>query len=1009
MQNVSEEMWLTWELGEFVGDNRPVTRAIISKQTLRTSQDVFRTLLHEARVDNIEIPSIKTITVDRQFDTDAAQMTMTVANSAVIDVMENLDESYDGATSSPTKRELGEMGSPGVYTYRRGLATTGGGEPNPWGHDVSTTWVDMFLPNRLIRTYQGYGTDGSPNPWDDTKLTQTGTWLIDRVEINTDGIITVTCRDMAKLLIEQRLYPPIVPFDNYPLNFCGPYKKSYTETDTTITGVDATLGEDVAYHISSGWDSSAAPWYGYNASVYGHRASHSFDGDLTTYWISMRNSKPSEDWSYEWIGADTKGEPVSRVKFKPWKGGYTAWIGVKVDGVWQGTSTVPYNKNALPAYPNGSNIKYLKKINVPKTEDWVTVDLDEMYAADEVRVVFTDLQWFGRIAGGDYRAGVYELQCYAYTPSTKETVTTDYELIKNEDGNTEDYTDIVKMILAWSGWYWKDGRPHDELLQRDVWGGKGGRVWGDFFYSGAYPIEPPCIDASYWDNKSAMDGINQIKEILGFVAYVDVTGGFIWRPPNIWRNGNFVTGLGYRAGEGWIREVSEKNVLIDYGVTVDDSALRSEVVVVSSDDPGLYGSYKPSHAEGEEVTATIDGAQIVTDLSLLAGQQRVMLGPDYPFGQDIEDATRAQAEVEKFAYLVTLWIHWSYRKSSFKIPGMPALEPDDQIRIMERTTSESYIHYIVSTKSTMDLDAGTYYTDIDTHWLGNGPDQQWHMYVNDMSPALAAYLCSVGQLPPAICGEEDSPLPEGWGDWSPVEIPDPLPRDIDDLQDMFPGLPDIVIAPPDYDYNDAYPGTVDGYPDGTVSPPGEPGSGNFGAVLDCTNAWMFEYWTGAGPGSGNCCLSGKSRRFFAAANGTGTYTDLDNRVWPAYNLLSKLFIRHGVEVSSGGGCVCRHIGNDASRPWSNHAWGVASDLNYWLSWGTSIRAYSADIRDPYLDVGRDIGTIRSDDGSGRWDIPVFKWGEDFSFKDPMHWQVCCDPRYLARGVTNVKYTTDGPI
>ena len=59
MQNVSEEMWLTWELGEFVGDNRPVTRAIISKQTLRTSQEVFRTLLHEASVDNIEIPYSK--------------------------------------------------------------------------------------------------------------------------------------------------------------------------------------------------------------------------------------------------------------------------------------------------------------------------------------------------------------------------------------------------------------------------------------------------------------------------------------------------------------------------------------------------------------------------------------------------------------------------------------------------------------------------------------------------------------------------------------------------------------------------------------------------------------------------------------------------------------------------------------------------------------------------------------------------------------------------------------
>ena len=181
MQNVSEEMWLTWELGKFVGDSRPVTRAIISKQTLRTSNEVFRTLLHEGSFDNIEISGIKNVTIDRRFGSDAATMTMTINNAYVIDVMENLDESYDGEASSPTKRELGEMGTPGAYTYRRGLATVGGGEPNPWGHDVNATWVDMFLPNRLIRTYQGYGTDGAPNPWEDETLVLTGTCLIDTV------------------------------------------------------------------------------------------------------------------------------------------------------------------------------------------------------------------------------------------------------------------------------------------------------------------------------------------------------------------------------------------------------------------------------------------------------------------------------------------------------------------------------------------------------------------------------------------------------------------------------------------------------------------------------------------------------------------------------------------------------------------------------------------------------------------------------------------------------------
>lgn len=1014
MQNVSEEMWLTWELGQFVGDNRPVTRAIISKQTLRLSNELFRTLLHEGSFDNIEIQGIKTVTINRQFGTDAASMTMTISNASVIDVGENLDESYDGNASSPTKRELGEMGSPGLYTYRRGLATTGGGEPNPWGHDVNATWVDMFLPNRLIRTFQGYGTDSAPNPWDDEKLVLTGTWLIDSVDISTDGVITVACRDMAKLLIEQRMYPPIVPFDNYPVNFCGPYEKSYSETTTEETGTEATLGSDVANHISSGWDSSAAPWYGYNASVYGHRASHAFDGDLSTYWISMRNSQPSEDWSYEWIGADTKGEPVSRVKFKPWKGGYTAWIGVKVDGVWQGTSTVPYNKNAKPAYPNGSNIKYLKKINVPQTEEWVTVDLDEMYQADEVRVVFTDLQWFGRISGGDYRAGVYELQCFAYTPSTKETITTEYELIKNEDGNTEDYTDIIKMILAWAGWYWKDGRPDDELFLRDVWGGKGGRVWGDFFYSGAYPIEPPCIDSSYWDNKSCMDAINQIKEVLGFAAYVDTTGGFIWRPPNIWRNGNFMEGVGY-VGEESIPVVTEDNVLLDYGVSIDDKALRSEIVVVSSDDPSIYGSYIPGYAEGEEAPSTLDQqgqgsgtTGLVTDISLLGGQQRVMLVPDYPFGAGFEDEERARAEVQKFAYLVSLWIHWSYRKAKFKIPGNPGIEIDDQIRIFERLTSETYIHYVTGLRSTMDMDDGTYYMDVDTHWLGNGPDSAWHLYLADMTPALAAYLCAIGQLPDDICKRDGDgailDLPEDWWDWEPVDIPPALPRDIDELRAMFPRLPDVVWTEPDYDYNEPPPQPPAIDDDGTITLPGTPGGASpadGGSVLNCTPAFFFAYWPGTGPYYAQS--ANKRKLWFKGASGSQSDCDVDWRAYKAFQLLSDIFIEEGIVVNSASGKVIKKIGT--SNTWSNHCWGVAVDINGGsLPWGTSILSYPAATRDKYLRVNSKVASyIKTRNSSGEL-VPVFKWGQNFSKRDPMHWQVCAKADDLVkRGVFDLRY------
>ena len=1019
MQNVSEEMWVTWESGNFTGSTRPVTRATISKRTLRLAgEGLFRTLLFgDATFEEVEIVGIQRISIDKRLGTDAASMSMTVVNAGQPSLTENLDESYSG--SGPTKRELREFGEPGRLTYRRGLSSAGSGVPNRWGYDVNSTWVDMFLPNRVIRTFQGYGSDGAAQPRLDSKLVGTGIWLIDSVEMTTDGTIEIKCRDLAKLLIEQRLYPPIVPLDNYPVSFCGPYEKIYTSSGTTpvTTGTAATTGDNVARHSDYNWDSSTAPWYGYNEEVYGHRASHAFDGDETTMWISMRNSQPSADWSYEWIDAACKGEPVNQIRFKPWVGGYTLYVSVDVGGQWAGTATVPYNPNAQPAFPNLSDSRYVLKTTVPRSEDWVTIDLPETYNADRVRLTFTDLQWFGRIAGGDYRAGVYEFQAMAHTAATTTTTNeiVEEQVVENKDGNIDDYTDIVKLLVAWAGFYWpnppalfQEAGRSDPLFLRDFWGGQGGRAWGDFFYSGAYPIEPPCIDSSYWDNKSVMDGINQIKEVLGFISYIDPTGGFIWRPPNIWRTGNFVTGLGFRAGEDFIRTVDENNTLINYGVVVDDKNLRSEVVVISSDDPSLYGSYKPGYANSEEATSTIEGQSgagntVVSDLSLLAGQERVMLVPDYPWGQDQNNPWRAQAEVEKFAYLVTLWIHWSYRRGSFRIPGMPALEPDDQVRIFERTTSETYVHYLTGVRSMMDLVSGEYYMDIDTHWLGNGPDDQWHMFVADMSPALFAYLCSIGQLPDDVCGGENGTidLPEWWEDWVPVEIPPPLPRDPDDLAELYPELPPPQDVSWNFDYESPYPtGGADGS-DGYGNT--QPGSVS-NTVLNCTNAWMDSYWTGSGPNSGNCCAAGLYRFKFYGSGGSYSYIKTDDRVVRAFQLLSNLFVAEGIPVLTASGCVCRKIaGSDA---WSNHAYGVAGDINGSpLPWGKSIYSYTTVAGVPvekYLNVANRIGDIRALDNNNNPTVPVFKWGQNFGKPDPMHWQVCCLPSALARGVVDLK-------
>ena len=1049
MKNAPDEMWYTWEQGNFVGSNKPHTRIVLSKQTLRAYGGVeggggrFRTQLfgNPWRTDEwFEIPTvnIKTLTRNHKIGTDASTMTLTMANAEPISVGDNLDLGYDGSTDYPTKRDLKEIGAPGAFTYRRGTASDGTG-PNPWGY-VASTFVDAFLPNRLIWTFEGYGTDNATYPWDDTKLVQTGTWLIDRVSIDSKGDITVECRDLAKLLIEQRLYPPIVPLDNYPVKFCSDRYETDIVTDkqSRIISTPEVVGENVARHVPNGsgdpvksYDSSAAPWYGYNAEVYGHRASHAFDGEDTSFWISMRNSQPDADWSYEWLDALTDGEPINRIKFRPWRGAYTLYVGVKEDGKWQGSSRVPYNRNAEPAYPNGSDIPYVKKFNMPNGENWFEIELDRIYNAERVRLVFTDLRWFGKISGGDYRAGVYEFEVSGYTPggTTIEVLPdVEREVQRLVPGNIDDYTDMVKLFAAWAGFYWpKDllpsGTESDPLFLKEEWGSEGGRVWGDFFYSGAYPVDPPCIDASYWDNKSVMDAINQVKETLGFVAYVDHTGGFVWRPPNIWSNGNYITGVGWR-GDASIPVVAENNVLIDYGVTVDDAALRSEIVVVSAEDPTVYGSYSPGYATGEESPVSSEGGADpnsggvagfmdqdvtqVTDLSLLAGQQRVMLVPDYPFGQSLDDDEAARAEVEKFAYLTSLWIHWSYRKASMRIPANPALDPDDQIRIYEAKTSEVYIHYILGINTTLDMQTGSYVQDIETHWLGNGPDAVWHVHKNEMPPALYAYLC---QQEIINCSEDGDGDVNPWTLPDPPVIPDtplPDPRIDPDLEIPYPTIPDIDPIPP---ADDGIGGGDD--PSGRGDPPS---AGDGGSVPSCSNAFMWAYWPGTGPNpntsSGTPVLTGApaSKRRIRGSSGSGGDMVLDNRAWPAFQLLGDVFDDVGVNIATASGKVFKKV--SGTSQFSNHSWGTAADLNTHLRYGRSIMTYPASTRDAYLEIASRASSIRCYNNNGQL-VRLFKWGEDFGKSnparyDPMHWQICVPASWLARGVWDISKTQPPP-
>ena len=1005
---MKEELWDIWESGQFVGNTKPVTRAIIQKATVQ-EHGTYRSLIFGQTQPWYEIPNIKTVQIDQRHQSEAASMTLTFLNQVPIDPLANLDLDAAGTTAGPSVREMKDLAQPGYYTFRRGITP----ESIPrFGHGVDPIWVDMFIPNRLIRTFQGYGSNEEVQAWEDENLVMTGTWLIDKVEYSADGDIVLQCRDLAKLLIEQRLYPPIVPLMHYPLEFCADYIESTTETFTTTTGTTtaAITGANVASKIASGWDSSVAPWYGHNGAVYGHRASHAFDGNNASYWLSVGNSGPNQVWSYEWIGANTKGEPVNQVYFKPKWGGYVCYVAVLEGGVWQGSSTVPYGYNSGPAKPNGSNKKYVKKVTIPKSEAWVTIDLPRTYNAQQVWLIFTNLAHSG-LGTYPYRAAVYEMQVRHYTPATDTTVTT--EEIKEVEylvqGNITDYTDIVKVLAAWSGFYWPYGAPTDPLLdgwKNSIFGADTlqfptgndpviGRVWGDFAYSGAYPVEPPCIPASFWDNKSVMDGINQLKEILGFICYIDATGGIVWRMPNIWKTGNFITGYGF-IGDDSVRNIDETKVLIDYGVTIDDNNLRSEIIVVSADDPTLHTAIQPGFAQGEVVPSAVDPQG---DLALLGGQQRIMLVPNYPF--------ISQEEVDKFAYLTSLWIHWSYRKGKFRIPGNPAFEPDDQVRIYERVTEESYVHYIQGVRSIMDLDKGTWYLDVDTHWLGNGPDDTWvvNTYA-DMPPALFAYLVAIGAI--NTDGEEGT-LPPGFDpDFVIPDFEDEVPRLDEDLEQLFPDPPEIL-----YPYDDSWSDEdIANQGDGWVTSPGPAGGGS---VNSRSEAWRYQFWGARGSDLTTITFMHKWQSVYGSlppsevpkwthVNQASTVkTTVPKATAAAYLLLAQLLAAQNYNVFKGDAFagVDRKIAN--TNTYSAHAWGLAIDINpkfdgtyndccstAWSSW--LARPHSAAF---YAAAQQITDRIRTKSSNTR----VFGWGGYWKTKkDYMHFEVVATRAQCLEGV-----------
>lgn len=777
--------------GAFVGPDRPVSRVSMAKMNqnrVDSNRGIWRTVLGNAygydsstkriSTNEMEFGNLMSVDITRTLGQDAATCTIVVYNVwNTSEDPEGVDTllrpgflTYDRGDPHGTTRSLYDSNfDPALHT-----ALPGKTFPTDWGY-ARNLWHDYLIPNTVVRTWQGYGTDsdgyvhdppGPDNhyvsPWDDTALVCTGTWLIDRVTFSTDYTITIECRDMAKLLLEQYIYPNMLPLSRFPLIYCPDYGSA---------GQKAVKGKPTDRFVSGGADDK---YNGFNGAVYGHRPEDAFDAKPGTYWLSVGNAVPDADWSYEWIQGYCGGDAMNQVELDLVGNNYRIYVSVFENGAWQGGHTIPYNPADAPFWDNGSNIPYVASITSGNAGT-VTIHLPRTYKAVHCRVTFTNL-WNSGLAGSNpsyiYRAGVRQMRTRYQTGGNFVAGTV------GKPGYIHDWMDVVKELACWAGFTWVGAPTADPLIGRSNRAGttnpkywnKNLRVWGDIEAT-VGPIV--CTNADYFVNKSFMDGIKQIADFLGNIVMVDENGGLICRQPNIWALGNFVDDIYATPGvkaylPGNYIEFHENANLVTYSSVIDDTDVRSEIEVI--------GAYPGTSANAVPIAGgtTLDGtSSAINFTNVLAGQVRLFIVPG-----DASSLLFEAIECQRMAELTALAILMNYRKGSIHAPWHPGLQIDDQVRIYERTTNENNLHYVSGIHSTHDLVTGEFFMDVDTHWLGKNPKGAGDWFTNKihLTPAvlnLPAIIKRIGKYGTDSRGEQQPPynfsnntavgIPAGYG------------------------------------------------------------------------------------------------------------------------------------------------------------------------------------------------------------------------------------------------------
>lgn len=733
MRTVSSNTTAAWKASFKGGSIRPMMRATVQKMSvIKRPYDLaftnpynsttvkeydgsgtYRSMMFGQQHVPAELPNLASIQWSRSVDSEVASCTIQLYNTSPLPLGQTPDNQY-------------EFDRPGYFTPTRGAVAEGVAR---WGQQPNE-WQSLLAPDRIIRTYEGYGFDASVPPEEDPNMYPSGVWLIDDVMFTADGMITLQCRDLGRVLTELICYPPIIPWSRYPLIWDRYHYVDNPDKVVTSTNSDwvtPTYGTDSNKpYIGKGLRDGNMPYVDSNGGVLGHDGADAFDGSLTSYWLSVGNY-PTWSSAYEYVEGNFSGN-ISAAKVNAWGGPYRVYVSVMSGNKWQGRAKIPYVSRLIDT---GADIPYVVSTTIGKNAELVIKLPKTITAAQKVRITFSDLYNTG-IGQYKWRAGCKRVQVL-----TTDTVQKTVDGGKHVEGNYADYTDIVKTLLAWSGFHWPANRPHaggtviDSFIKltdgssvympppsNDPVLGTG-RVWGDMMSTNA--AGPATLGYQIFDKKPILDCIAQIRDIVGYNFYIDETGGAIFRCPNIWSLGNYVSGGDGGPNVGFTNQyitIDERETLLGMSTQLSSRSIRERIFV---------GNF----------TGQI-GALAAGFNPYPSGLERVAGWTDVYF------ATEQECQI--MADLIAVRSMFNYRMNSITIPGNPAIQIDDQVKIYERVTNDSYFHYVRGITCEWDLSSGRYTYTLDTHWLGEQPFQNWIVDPSILSQETQQYLKLLGVI-----------------------------------------------------------------------------------------------------------------------------------------------------------------------------------------------------------------------------------------------------------------------